>query len=532
MERIRYSKQNYNQLKKKQYGEYIRRQSIFNIYLKRYYENNIKKQIVYYLNMKRYYEEYIKRQSMVNVYTKKYYEEYIKKQNDNYINMKKYYEEYIRKQNSYYIYIKRYYEEHNEVNNNISEDKIKNDKSNVSQSGLFTPFKTTNIKDNYFEMTNTEEDNVNGNNFRTNNLYDNNVSNNCFEKTNIEDININDNYLKTNNIEDNNVFNDFFEVTNIENSNINEHKLKGNPYDSLEINVEENNLEYKKSNLHEDDYFENKDLNIKSFLEESDKKLLGKNNEKFLGENRKGFLEEYYNIFIKEELFNEVGKNVAEDIYIKLPVVLSEVNVTISIEDTIKLEQEVMEIKRVQKNLYLTQSHLVPFSQSIDEPNSGILFISGFIRKSIEYVTESYNEAGGGNVCDDIRHCTVEVPFKFSTRIIFLVPPIFAKDTPENEFGFSNNKLQGYYEYEDYIIRSDSCEKGYVFSEVFNEKPFVEPVKATFTEIGIIKNTNLNNENSINQTFTEISEKTIVSVILQVLQEQQLKIKGYSCYNE
>ncbi|MDZ5017036.1 hypothetical protein GNF72_17860, partial [Clostridium perfringens] len=94
-------------------------------------------------------------------------------------------------------------------------------------------------------------------------------------------------------------------------------------------------------------------------------------------------------------------------VVVKIPVVLAEVNVTIPVEATITLDQVAMEIKRIRKNVFLTQSRIIPFSQD-GRRATGILFIAGFIRKNIEYSTQTCMTAGTSNVCGDIRNCTVE----------------------------------------------------------------------------------------------------------------------------
>ena len=75
-------------------------------------------------------------------------------------------------------------------------------------------------------------------------------------------------------------------------------------------------------------------------------------------------------------------------VVVKIPVVLVETNITIPVEATITLDQTVMEIKRIKKNVFLTQSRLIPFSQDNRE-NTGIVFIEGFVRKNIEYATQT-----------------------------------------------------------------------------------------------------------------------------------------------
>ena len=122
-------------------------------------------------------------------------------------------------------------------------------------------------------------------------------------------------------------------------------------------------------------------------------------------------------------------------VVVKIPVVLAETNITIPVEATITLNQRAMEIKRIKKNIFLTQSRLMPFSQD-GRKGTGILFVGGFIRKNIEFATQTCQTSGTGNICGDIRQCTVHIPFNFTTRITFLRPPIFHESTTPSELEF------------------------------------------------------------------------------------------------
>ncbi len=180
-------------------------------------------------------------------------------------------------------------------------------------------------------------------------------------------------------------------------------------------------------------------------------------------------------------------------VFVKIPVVLAETDITILVEATITLDQEVMEIKRIKNNIFLTQSRIVSFCQN-DRLGTGILFIAGFIRKNIEYKTQDYTIARTPNICGDIRDCTVEVPFNLATRITFLREPIFAKNTTSSELEF------------------------------FNEKPFAELVRADIAEVYIHTNPALTRTIPIELMFTELTEKVVVNLRLEVLQKQQVRI--------
>ena len=217
---------------------------------------------------------------------------------------------------------------------------------------------------------------------------------------------------------------------------------------------------------------------------------------------------------------------------VKIPVVLAEVNITIPVEATIELCKEAMEIKRIKKNVYLTQSRIIPFSQD-GKPGTGILFISGFIRKNIEYATKECHEYKGLNVCGDIKHSTVQVPFNFTTRVNFMREPIFDENTTPNELGFFTDEIKGCDTCADPIIGRNPCDRSSCFTEYFNEKPFTELVRADIAEVDITQvNTckkervGLEHENPIEEEFTKVTEKVVVNLTLKILQKQQVRINA------
>lgn len=210
-------------------------------------------------------------------------------------------------------------------------------------------------------------------------------------------------------------------------------------------------------------------------------------------------------------------------VVVKLPVVLAEVTVTIPVEATITLDKEVLEIKRIRKNVFLTQSRIIPFSDDNCKDN-GILFIEGFIKKNIEYATKTYSSVGTPNNCGYIRYCTVEVPFNFTTRINFIRQPIFVENTIPCEVEFFTDKLKGCDECSDPIIGHNPCDQSSTFTEIFNEKPFTELVKADIIEIDINTNSTSNCTTPTEQVFTKVTEKLVLNLTLKVLQKQQVKI--------
>jgi len=214
-----------------------------------------------------------------------------------------------------------------------------------------------------------------------------------------------------------------------------------------------------------------------------------------------------------------------EPVLVNIPIVLAEINITIPVESTITLDQPVMEIKRIKQNVFLTQSRIIPFSQD-DQFNTGTLFIAGFIRKNIEYATQTCMTSGTPNVCGDIRQCTVEVPFNFATRITFRRQPIFVENTTPSELEFFTDTLQGCDFCADPVIGRNPCDQSLFFTEFFNEKPFTELVRADIAEVDIHTNPTLSCTTPTEQRFNTITEKAVVNLTLKVLQNQQVEVRA------
>ncbi|AQS10226.1 hypothetical protein CLOBY_23690 [Clostridium saccharobutylicum] len=216
----------------------------------------------------------------------------------------------------------------------------------------------------------------------------------------------------------------------------------------------------------------------------------------------------------------------ATSVLVKVPVVLAETNITIPVEATITLDQPVREIKRIKKNVFLTQSRLIPFSATPATPGTGILFIAGFVRKNIEYATQTCITPGTPNFCGNIGQCTVEVPFNFTTRVTFIRTPIFTENTTPSELEYFTDQLQSCDTCADPVLGRNPCDQSFSFTEFFNEKPFVELISAVVTEVDIHRNPTASCELPTEQLFSTLTEKLVVNLTLKVLQKRQVIVTG------
>ncbi|TYO95323.1 CsxC family protein [Desulfallas thermosapovorans] len=206
----------------------------------------------------------------------------------------------------------------------------------------------------------------------------------------------------------------------------------------------------------------------------------------------------------------------------KIPVVLAELTVQINVDAKINLPEPAIEIKRVGKRLKVTQCRLLQ--------NTNKLFISGFVRKNIEYSTRKSSNRDG--ICGNISHCTVDVPWSCVTAVDFNVgTPAPALFNFENQFEYLvEQDLGPKFPAKDRLMSGDLTELNQVSTEFFNELPFCELISATITEFNeAVNRKDPYGENPFEEfEFTSIQEKMVIDLTLKILQNQQVEINGVS----
>ncbi|HEY8804477.1 MAG TPA: hypothetical protein VIM42_05080 [Clostridium sp.] len=312
----------------------------------------------------------------------------------------------------------------------------------------------------------------------------------------------------------------------------------------------ENDVEDKEQDLFIDDGLENdvEDKEQDLFIDDG---LENKNYNRVEDVNNGDFLGGKHNTIEKEELSKETYRNqvdepkiencktmvtskmltlcennphtsevTAETVTVKIPVVLTESTVTITIESSLKLEDAVLQIIHIRKNVYLNQCKLIPNSK---DGKTGILFIDGFIRKSIEYTTKDQNDKGAS--CGKVKHATVKVPFKCTTRVTFNTYPKFKPNIYQDEVEILRTSNKVFNPCGVDITGRDIREQSFKMIEFFNEKVFCELISAEIAESDILENP-INREcrTPLEQGFHDITEKVVLFLTIKLLQNQHVQI--------
>ncbi len=215
--------------------------------------------------------------------------------------------------------------------------------------------------------------------------------------------------------------------------------------------------------------------------------------------------------------------------FVKIPVVLQEVSVQIPMHAEIDFPagQNVLEVKTVGKKTFITQCRLISRPGAL----TAKLYLSGFVRKNIQYAANPSSDAGG-EILSQINSLTVEVPFDCVAEISsFLTPPVGPLTNTRDEFDYLvSHKLPNDRSFtrKDKLEGSDLSQHHQISTEYFNELPYCELIRADIIEIDESldrKKFAKRNRKIVGEgTFTRLSEKMVLDLTVKLLQKQQVKL--------
>lgn len=187
----------------------------------------------------------------------------------------------------------------------------------------------------------------------------------------------------------------------------------------------------------------------------------------------------------------------------KVPVVLAEFVIQIDVESKIKLDEPAYEIKRIEKEVFLTQARYIGGTDKV--------FISGYIRKNIEYAAKKGTSASG--ICGEIKDATVHVPFQVATRVCFngRFPRVFPNRQPDVARYYDERRIGKN------IREADRASYERFNEPVFPELEWSEVYDADIDEKGRPIDCFLNEEE-----FDEFLDKSVVYLGVKLLQKQQI----------
>ncbi|WP_052113032.1 CsxC family protein [Clostridium novyi] len=218
----------------------------------------------------------------------------------------------------------------------------------------------------------------------------------------------------------------------------------------------------------------------------------------------------------------------------KIPVVLGEKDIQIDVEADIKLKEDYYEIKRVKKDIYLTQCKLLPRSGIIvdDVPESGKLFLSGYVRKNIEYATaDCVNKKDEGCGCMSkgdvvsgrINHTTVDTPFTCVTEVEYDVAPQVTPRGIQREIDYFSDNVTDTTKHGCKVLGKHQCQQDFEDLIDYTEQPYCEIEQARIFEADLHREP-MKYDSTV--VYNKLIEKMVVYLRVKVLQIQQVNING------
>jgi len=194
------------------------------------------------------------------------------------------------------------------------------------------------------------------------------------------------------------------------------------------------------------------------------------------------------------------------------------VTVSIPAETVFTLPTKALEIKKIRKNLKITQCRFFNFSPPVhgkpqDTPK---LFLGGFVRKDIQYAEAIRQTAT--TVEGVIKDFVVDVPVMCVVDLPrhLVVPPTLFNQQQEYEF-LSSQSLPSGFSPKDHLMSGDISELNMVSNEFFNSLPTCKLVFSQINEMDdAIDRVPLNGGPFEEGTFRMVQEKMIILIQLQL----------------
>ncbi|MBW9145449.1 hypothetical protein KTC92_09185 [Clostridium sp. CM027] len=225
------------------------------------------------------------------------------------------------------------------------------------------------------------------------------------------------------------------------------------------------------------------------------------------------------------DIRGSINTNPSKSLVSTFPLIIAEKTIDIPIESTFRLKNAALDIKNMKKDVYLTNSKLIPLYKKDDISPSlnGKLFLEGFVRNKVD--SSIAKDVHDGIINLDTESLIIYTPFKCTTLIQYKVPPIFSNQNPLDYIPIyvSLDCLDVNKGYGDYLYKKNiECDR-YIDCSVPPINCEIEKAKIyeTYT---LVDKTPFNKDFPIEINFNTIKENIIINLSLTLLQEQDVAI--------
>ena len=226
---------------------------------------------------------------------------------------------------------------------------------------------------------------------------------------------------------------------------------------------------------------------------------------------------------------NEIDENIKIDYYENListlPIIISEINIDIPIESTFRLKNAAVDIKTMKKDVYLTNSTLLPMYEKDDifPSLNGKLFLEGFVRNKLDFSIAK--DVNNSVINLDTECVIIYIPFKCTTIINYKVPPVFSKEKIQDYIPIyiSSDCLNINNDFNEYLSQKDAQCRGYINCDIPPINCEIERAKINGTYTLLDKKP-FSKDFPLEMDFNTIKENIIINLSLTLIQKQDIAI--------
>ena len=230
-----------------------------------------------------------------------------------------------------------------------------------------------------------------------------------------------------------------------------------------------------------------------------------------------------------------IDENIKNDYYENListlPIIISAINIDIPIESTFRLKNAAIDIKTMKKDVYLTNSTLLPMYEkdNIFSTLHGKLFLEGFVRNKLDFSIAK--DVNNSVINLDTECVIIYIPFKCTTIIHYKVPPVFSKGKIPDYIPIyiSSDSLNINNDFNEYLSKKNAQCRGYVNcdSSPINCEIKRAKINSAYT---LLDKKPFSKDFPLEMDFNTIKENIIINLSLTLIQKQDIVInykKGF-----
>ena len=221
----------------------------------------------------------------------------------------------------------------------------------------------------------------------------------------------------------------------------------------------------------------------------------------------------------------KINTNQFEKLISTIPIIIAEKNIDIPIEATFRLKNAALDIKNIKKDIYLTNSKLIPMHGKEGSTSclQGKLFLEGTVRNKLDFsIVKGVNDS---IINLDIESVIIYIPFKCTTIIEYKVPPVFSKCKGPDYIPIyiSPDCLNINNDYKEYLTEKNTQSNEYINCDVPPINCEIEKYKIYQTHTLLDKRA-FSEDFPFEMSFHTIKESIILNLSLSLIQKQDVGI--------